>query len=186
MLPIVLDPKSCRIAVVGRGAPAARRLRGLLEGGATELTVFSDRPDGALTDLAGARLERRLPDAERLRDFAVVWIVDLDTPTAERLARAARDVGTLVNVEDVTPLCDFHTPSVVRRGDLLLTVSTGGRSPGLAARVRRRLERLFGPEWAGRLDQVGRRRDDWRRQGRRLRDLARLTDDLIDRQGWLS
>ncbi len=74
----------------------------------------------------------------------------------------------------------------MRRGDLLLTVSTGGRSPGLAARIRRELERSFGPEWAARLERLGARRSAWKRRGRPLAELARLSDAMIDRQGWLT
>ncbi len=73
----------------------------------------------------------------------------------------------------------------MRRGDLLLTVSTGGKSPGLAARIRRQLAQSFGPEWARRVDQLGTRRAVWRRERRPLAELAGLTDALIDRSGWL-
>jgi len=59
----------------------------------------------------------------------------------------ARNAGALVNIEDAKPLCDFHVPSLVRRGDLVMTVSTAGRSPGLARRLRRHLEKLFGDEF---------------------------------------
>jgi precorrin-2 dehydrogenase len=81
--------------------------------------------------------------------------------------------------------CDFHNPSVVRRGDLLLTVSTGGKSPGLAARIRRELAERFGPEWALRLERLGAKRTAWRRRARPLDELARLTDAMIDHERWL-
>jgi precorrin-2 dehydrogenase/sirohydrochlorin ferrochelatase len=64
-------------------------------------------------------------------------------------------------------------------------VSTGGTSPGLAARMRRRLARSFGPEWAARLDHLGAERRGWRRRDRSLEELTRLTDAVIDRRGWL-
>ena len=82
-------------------------------------------------------------------------------------------------------LCDFHNPAQVRRGDLLLTVSTGGRSPGLAARIRSELAQAFGPEWAGRLNRLAAKRASWRRPGRSLDELARLTNATIDGNGWL-
>lgn len=186
MIPIVLDPGRLRLALVGRGPAAANRLRGLLDGGARRLTVFSDDPGDELAALAGGRLVRAVPDAEWLRAFDVVWVAGMGPAESEGLARAARTVGTLVNVEDSRSLCDFHAPSVVRRGDLLLTVSTGGRSPGLATRIRRYLEEAFGPEWAGRLDRVAKRRGVWRRQGRPLAEMARLTDAMVESRRWLS
>jgi precorrin-2 dehydrogenase / sirohydrochlorin ferrochelatase len=156
----------------------------LLQGGAEDLAVFSDAPSAGLAARAGPRLRRRLPAPDELGRLALLWIVDLPLVEAKPLARAARGVGCLVNVEDVTELCDFHNPAQVRRGDLLLTVSTGGRSPGLAARIRSELARGFGPEWALRLSKIAARREEWRRHGRPLEELSRLTDASIDAEGW--
>ncbi len=89
----------------------------------------------------------------------------------------------LVNVEDRPALCDFHSVAAVRRGDLLLTVSTGGASPGLAARIRARLATEFGPEWAERVALLRSRRDAWRRDGE---DVGDLTDALLRANGWLA
>lgn len=185
MIPVIVDPRQVRLALVGRGRAAERRLELLLEGGAERLTVFSDRPSAGLAARAGARLRPRLPEVEELATLALLWIVDLPLAEAAPLARAARAAGCLVNVEDVIRFCDFHNPAQVRRGDLLLTVSTGGRSPGLAARIRGELARAFGPEWADRLDLIAARRALWRRPGRPLDELARLTDATIDAKGWL-
>jgi precorrin-2 dehydrogenase/sirohydrochlorin ferrochelatase len=185
MIPVIVDPKQVSIALIGRGHAAERRLELLLEGGAERVTVFSDQPSAALAARAGARLHRRLPEMEELGAFALLWIVDLPLTVAAALAQAARGAGCLVNVEDVIAFCDFHNPAQVRRGDLLLTVSTGGRSPGLAARIRAELARAFGPEWADRLSQIAARRAVWRRPGRPLDELARLTNATIDANGWL-
>jgi precorrin-2 dehydrogenase / sirohydrochlorin ferrochelatase len=185
MIPIVVDPKVTPLALIGRGELACRRLEALLAGGAERLAVFSDRPSAELGERAGERLRRRLPSPDELTPFRVLWIADLPLGDAAPLAALARALGLLVNVEDVKAWCDFHNPSIVRRGDLLLTVSTGGKSPGLAARLRRQLAASFGPEWAGRLEQLGGRRALWRRQRRPLPELARLTEALIDRRGWL-
>ena len=185
MIPIVLDPTRTSLALIGRAAPARRRLELLLGGGADLVAVFSDAPSADLAGLAAHRLRRHLPDASELAGFRVVWIVDLPLVQARPLVASARAAGALVNLEDVKGGCDFHNPSIVRRGDLLLTVSTGGRSPGLAARIRHQLEQSFGPEWALRLEQVAARRTAGRRRARALPELARLTDALIDRHGWL-
>lgn len=184
MIPIILDPQHNALALIGRGPAAERRLALLLAGGALP-TVFSDAPSPELTRLAGDRLQRRLPRPKELAPFGLLWIADLPPAQAAPLARAAKAVGCLVNVEDVVAFCDFHNPSQVRRGDLLLTVSTGGRSPGLAARIRAQLAQTFGPEWASRLEQIGGKRKAWRRKERSLEDLARLTDATIDAKGWL-
>jgi precorrin-2 dehydrogenase/sirohydrochlorin ferrochelatase len=69
----------------------------------------------------------------------------------------------LVNVMDDVPNCDFASPAVVRRGELVLAISTGGRSPALARKVREELERRFGAEWAELLEVL---RDVRRRRSR--------------------
>ena len=186
MIPIVVDPEVTPLALVGRGAVARRRLEALLAGGAAELAVFSDKPSAELAELAGPRLRRRLPSADELARLRVLWIADLPLGQAAPLAALARAVGALVNLEDVRAWCDFHNPAIVRRGDLLLTVSTGGQSPGLAACIRRQLAQSFGPEWALRVRQLGTRRALWRRRRRSPVELGRLTDGLIDHRGWLA
>lgn len=185
MIPIVLDPKVTPLALIGRGELACRRLEWLRAAGADTAAVFSDEASSGLVALAGEHLRPRLPSIDELAELRVLWIADLPPGRAIPLAKLARSLGVLVNVEDLTAWCDFHNPSVVRRGDLLLTASTGGKSPGLAARIRRQLAASFGPEWARRVDQIGARRASWRRERQPLPELARLTDALIDRRGWL-
>lgn len=185
MIPLAIDPERVALALVGRGEAAARRLEGLLEGGATRLTVFSDRPDPALARLAGGRLRRYLPQMEDLAGTRLVWIAGLPARAADRIAGIAHAAGALANVEDVRAACDFHNVAQVRRGDLLLTVSTGGKSPGLAARVRAALERQFGPEWGERLDALAVDRARWQAEGRPTAALAQATDARIEAEGWL-
>jgi precorrin-2 dehydrogenase/sirohydrochlorin ferrochelatase len=71
----------------------------------------------------------------------------------------------LVNVEDVVPLCDFHTPAVVRRGKLTLAVGTGGASPAVARVARERLEAAFPPGWGEALDEIAEARARLRADG---------------------
>jgi precorrin-2 dehydrogenase/sirohydrochlorin ferrochelatase len=184
MIPLAVDPKRVRLALVGRGRAAERRLELLLEAGADDLAVFSDGPSAALAAAAGARLRQRLPASGDLMRVALLWIADLPIAEAATLARAARAAGCLVNVEDVIELCDFHNPAQLRRGDLLLTVSTAGRSPGLAARIRAELAHAFGPEWGGRLNRIATERAGWRRSGRTVDELARLTNARVDARAW--
>lgn len=186
MIPIIIDPKMTTMALIGRGEVATRRLALLDEAGAADLAIFSDLPEPGFAAAAGGRLRRELPSSGELAAFQVVWIADLPLDLATPIAVNARARGTLVNVEDVKPYCDFHNPAAVRRGDLLLTVSTNGQSPGLAARIKRQLATMFGPEWADRLSTVGRKRNAWKARARPIAELARLTDATIASKGWLS
>ena len=94
-------------------------------------------------------------------DGAFVCVASSGDPAErEAIFRACRERGVLVNVMDDPVRCDFAAPAVVRRGDLTIAVSTSGRSPALARRLREELERRFGPEWAEILDVVGNVRDE--------------------------
>jgi len=84
-------------------------------------------------------------------DLDRVWIAfaTTDDPAVNaQVAREARARGILVNVADTPSLCDFIVPSVVRRGDLQIAISTGGASPALARRLRQEIEGTVGPEYA--------------------------------------
>jgi len=185
MLPIVLDVGTLRIVLVGEGEAALKRLELLDAAGAAHLEVYSEAPEAGFAARAGNRLRGKRPSSEALEAAQVVLIAGLPEDEAARVAAAARKAGRLVNTEDVKALCDFHVPSMVRRGDLLLTVSTGGKSPGLARRLRRYLEGLFGPDWAGRLQDLAERRDAWREEGLDMSEIGRRTEAHIDEKGWL-
>ncbi len=184
MYPVVFPPDGLRVVLAGSGEPAVRRLAGLDGAGMRDITVFSPESSGLLAEAAGARLRPGLPGAADLAGARLVFVAGLDDQTAATLAGLARGAGALVNVEDRLALCDFHVPAVVRRGRLLLTVSTGAGAPGLAGRLRRELESRFGPEWAGRLDDLARARDGWKAEGADQQALARRTREWLDQRSW--
>ncbi|MDH3240280.1 MAG: siroheme synthase [Alphaproteobacteria bacterium] len=184
MYPILFDPARVRAVVVGRGVGAVRRVTGLEAAGVTDFNVFVPGADAELAAVAGARLRPGLPERPDLEAANMILVAGLEDRVAEGIARAARELGVAINVEDRTQWCDFHLPATVRRGDLLLTASTGGRSPGLARALRRHLEGLFGPEWEGRLDALAKAREAWRAEGSDPSELSKRTQEWIDREGW--
>jgi len=186
MLPITLDISDARIVLAGEGLAAVRRLRYLESGGAGNLAIYSPHPGPELLEAAGSRLSERLPGDSDMSGARLVFVAGLDYAPSETIAIAARRQGALVNVEDVIGLCDFHTPAVVRRGDLVLSVATGGKSPGLARMMRAYLDERIGPEWEERLDLLARERERWYADGLRGSEVSKRTRDLIERNGWLS
>ena len=153
------------LAVAGRGPAAARRLQALRAGGRTPRCCSPTGRTRTWSGAAGPALRDFLPGRPDLLALRALWIAGLPDDEAAQLAALARSERVLVNVEDRPALCDFHSVAEVRRGDLLLTVSTGGASPGLAARIRARLAAEFGPEWAERLALLRGQRAAWRRDG---------------------
>ncbi len=168
MLPIILNPKVLRIGLSGRGEGFGRRLAMITGAGVTAPVLFESRP----------------ASAGEIAALHVLFIAGLDEAESRALSSAARAAGVLVNVEDRPELCDFHVPAIVRRRDLLLTISTGGRSPAVAHILREELEKHFGPEWEERLDEIADARDAWRASGLTSCDVAERTGRLIDAKGW--
>lgn len=183
MIPIALNSESLSIGLAGRGAALRRRLSVLCDGGARHLAVFCDEPDAALPGLTP---HFRLPGPQDMADLDVLWIAGLAQDQAAALAAEARARRVLVNVEDQPSLCDFHSVAELRRGDLLIAVSTGGRSPGLAKCICTWLARQFGPQWASRVAEAAALRQGWRRDGASVEELAARTEALVQSAGWLA
>jgi precorrin-2 dehydrogenase/sirohydrochlorin ferrochelatase len=185
MYPILLDLSQLTVLVVGNGREAARRIALLDEANPQDLRIFADAPTPELSTAAGTRMIRRLPTRDDIPARSVLFVGDYSDAQSGEIVALGRSCGALVNVEDKGQFCDFHSTSTIRRGDLLVTISTGGRSPGMAAHLRRYLEKMIGPEWSERLTRMAAERKRWRDAGTPHDDLKRLTAELIEREGWL-
>jgi len=183
MLPITIDAARVPIALVGNGAATLRRLAALDCAGAKRVDVYADAPEPDLAAAAGDRLHRRLPSGEELARAQLVFLAQVGEPGASQLRRIADSAGVLLNVEDDLAHSSFHSPAVVRRGDLTVAISTAGKSPGLAAALRRQIETALGPEWGMRLERIARLRAGWRAAGHDGAAVARLTTVWLGRQG---
>lgn len=179
MLPINIDLARVRVVLVGEGEAARRRLARLDEAGARDLEIYAPRPIPALAEAAGMRLRQRLPEPDEVAGAQLVFLAQVPEPAAHRIRHVAAAAGVLLNAEDDPARCDFHSAAVVRRGDMTVAVSTNGRSPGLAAAVRRDLERRFGPEWEARLDRAATLRKLWRAAGAGPATIAHRTARLL-------
>jgi uroporphyrin-III C-methyltransferase / precorrin-2 dehydrogenase / sirohydrochlorin ferrochelatase len=150
--PVFLELAGRRALVIGETAVREGKVEGLLAADVDEVTVVATRPVSRLESLAAlddrVTIQRRTWRAKDL-EGAFVCVASSDDP-AERsaIAREARDRGVLVNVMDDIPNCDWAAPSIVRRGELVLAISTGGASPALAKKLRLQLSAMFGEEWA--------------------------------------
>jgi precorrin-2 dehydrogenase/sirohydrochlorin ferrochelatase len=165
MLPITLDLKRIRVLLAGEGAAAHRRLALLDEADPGEVEIYAPDPEPGLVRAAGSRLRLWWPEAKDIARAQLVFLAAVPEPIATRVNRIANTSGVLLNTEDDRTRSDFHSASVIRRGDLTLAISTTGKSPGLAAALRRWLQAQFGPEWQGRLDRVAALRADWQQAG---------------------
>jgi len=143
--------------VVGGGAVANRKARKLLQARA-KVAVISPEIAPELESVA-VEVHRRPYRQGDLEGASLAFAATDVRDVNAAVAREGRELGVLVNVADEPSEGDFALPSTLRRGRLQVAVSTGGASPTLAARIRRELEELFGAEWAGVVEELGRARE---------------------------
>ncbi|MBI2490575.1 MAG: bifunctional precorrin-2 dehydrogenase/sirohydrochlorin ferrochelatase, partial [Candidatus Rokubacteria bacterium] len=140
--PAFLELGGRRCLVVGGGMVAERRVDGLLAAGAT-VTVIAPTLTPALAALAAEariRHDRRTVAPGDLDGFELVLAATDSRQANAAVAVEARQRGGWVNAADDPAHCSFILPALVRRGDLVVAVATGGTSPALARAVREELE----------------------------------------------
>ena len=168
--PVSFKIRGIKCVVVGGGGVALRKVKALLECGA-HLTVVSPKVSSEVLELAEGKairlIHRRYRTAD-LKNAAIVIAATDDRKVNRKVAGDAKKVRAWVNVVDDPEPSDFIVPSVVRRGDLTIAISTGGMSPALARKIRTRLEDSFGEEYALLVSLVEEVRSTLRRRGIRV------------------
>ena len=179
--PILMDLEGKRVLVVGGGGVAERKVRTLLEFGA-RVDVVSLDLSPALRDLSEegrVQWAGREFEPSHLKGATLVIAATDDAEANRRVSAACQKQGIPVNAVDQPADCTFIVPAVVRRGDLLLAVSTSGRSPALARSVRKELETRFGPEYADFLALMGSVREEVLAGGRDQKTNQAVFESLV-------
>lgn len=152
--PVNLNLKGKRCLVVGGGAVAQRKVQTLLDCGAL-VTVVSPTLTPVLHTLEKEHClvyKARTYQAGDAKDYFIVICAAGDQTVNAAAAKEAKECGTLVNCVDDQALCDFFVPASVRRGDLLFTVSTGGKNPAMTKLLADELAEKYGEEYGLYLD----------------------------------
>ncbi len=152
--PVNLDIRGRHCLVVGGGGVASRKAHTLLECEAI-VTVVSPEFSEALTKMASLpslahtlTLIRRPYQSSDL-DGKFLVIGATNDPALNRQVNADAEArNMLCNIADVPDICNFILPSIIRRGDLCIAISTSGKSPAFAKWLRKKLEKTFGDEYA--------------------------------------
>jgi len=147
--PIYLEMTGRRCLVIGGGAVAARKVASLLEAGAEVTVISSDAADAIQRwskEKAVEIIARRYQPGD-LAEFEIAFVATDDGDVNAQVFQEARKLGVWVNAADDATHCDFILPSVLRRGDLTVAVSTSGTSPALARTIREELELYFTDEY---------------------------------------
>jgi precorrin-2 dehydrogenase len=155
--PIYLDIKDRNCLVVGGGSVGTRKVEMLLACGA-KVTVVSIDAAETLKKLSESGViqlkEQPFQSADLDNVFLVIGATDNEDLNFKIHAEAQRR-GMLCNIADRPDVCNFILPSIVNRGDLIIAISTSGKSPAFAKKLRKQLEAQFGGEYAEFLDLMG-------------------------------
>ncbi len=180
--PIFLDVKAKKCLVIGGGSVGSRKAAGLLRSGA-DVTVVSVESSNEVIDLAEkgeiTLITREYVPTDLDGVFLVMGAVD-DPEVGKMIKRDADSRNLLCNIADSPDDCNFILPSVVDRGDLVLAVSTTGKSPAFAKRMRKALEKEFGWEYSKFLRLMGGVRKKLLAQSHEPEEHKPIFEKLID------
>jgi len=181
--PVYLDIKNRNCLVVGGGSVGTRKVLTLLDCGAN-VTVVSTAVTEKLKELSDnglIKLKERPFQTTDLDDrFLVIGATD-DQELNFNIHAEAERRGLLCNIADRPKVCNFILPSIVNRGDLIIAISTSGKSPAFAKRLRKHLEKEFGGEYAEFLDLMGGIRKKLLSQDHEPEAHKHLFEQLIER-----
>ena len=155
--PIYLNLQNRLVVVIGGGKVAEGKVEGLLAT-AARVRVVSPALTPALEQLVGDQRVEHLARAYRPGDLAEAFLAISatdDSAVNEKVWLEANARNVLLNVVDDTPHCNFIAPAILRQGDLAVAISTSGKAPALAVRLREQIEPLVGPEHARFLELAG-------------------------------
>ena len=164
--PVFLNVKGKKCVVVGGGQVALRKVRVMLEHGA-DVEVISPDLCPELAKLSASGEIRALGRDYQAGDLKNAFVAIAATDNSEinrRVVAEARRKSVLVNVVDDAENSDFIVPSYLRRGEITIAVSTGGTSPALARKIRSKLEKELGNEYALLVGLIGEVRTEVRQQ----------------------
>jgi uroporphyrin-III C-methyltransferase/precorrin-2 dehydrogenase/sirohydrochlorin ferrochelatase len=162
LFPLFLKIAGRTCLVVGAGKIAEAKIESLVRCGAKVRVVAPTATEGIRQAAEAGTIawERRTFAPSDLAGVFMVIAATSSPDLHEQIFRQAQRDGILCNAVDEPERCDFYYPAIVRRGPLQIAISTGGRAPALAQRLRRDLEAQFGPGYGPWVEQIGRARSE--------------------------
>jgi precorrin-2 dehydrogenase/sirohydrochlorin ferrochelatase len=180
--PFFVQLEEKKIVVVGGGKVAYRKVLALLECGA-EIHLAGRALTPELKQMVENEdihfLGQEFKEEYLNHAFMIIAATD-DKDLNHHISTCAREKGVLVNAVDQPPDCDFIVPSILKRGDLQIAISTSGKSPALARRIRKRLEAQFGQEYETFLAMMGRLRKEILSLGLPQKENSRIFQKIVD------
>jgi precorrin-2 dehydrogenase / sirohydrochlorin ferrochelatase len=159
--PVYIQLREQPCIVIGGGKIAEGKVEGLLAAQA-QVTIIAPNLTAYLQDLVAVKQVTYLARSYQPGDLTGAFLVICATDQAEinhQVWQEATANQQLVNVVDDTPRCNFIAPSILRKGDLTIAISTSGKAPALAVRLKERFQRELGPEYEHFLELAGELRE---------------------------
>jgi precorrin-2 dehydrogenase / sirohydrochlorin ferrochelatase len=185
MFPIFLKLDGKRCLVVGAGSVAEGKIKGLLAAGAS-VHVVAPEATLAIQKWAWEGVLSWRPGKFQATDLDGMLLAVAATFSPElnsQIFKEAQARRVLCNAVDDPQNCDFYYPAVVRRGHLQIAISTNGRSPALAQRLRHELEEQFGPEYETWLAELGEAREQLMTTELDIEARRKVLHELASREG---
>src|SRR5215216_7205692 len=180
--PVYIELREQPCVVIGGGKIAEGKVDGLLAAQA-QVKVISPALTLHLRDLAQKSqityVEREYQPGDLSGAFMVICATD-QAQINHQVWQEATSNHQLVNVVDDTPRCNFIAPSILRKGDLTIAISTSGKAPALAVRLKERLQRELGPEYERFLELAGELREPLARHVPDFETRKALWYELVD------
>jgi len=186
LFPLFVKLDGRRVIVVGGGEVATSKINGLLQAGAN-IVVVSPALNAQLRALVRENKivwREKEFSAEDLQDAFLVIAATSVPSVNEAVYRAADARGLLCNAVDDIENCHFYYGAVVQRGDLQIAISTNGKSPALAQRLRKELEAQFGVEYENWIEWLGAARDALRASGASQASNKEVLHNLASKAGF--
>src|ERR1700761_1941203 len=181
LFPVFVKLERLRLLVVGGGKVGLEKLQTVLQNSpATSVTLVAPEISEPVRELAAAhanvRLLERAYHHSDLEYADIVIVAVNDRKVSETVARETKELGLLVNVADTPELCDFYLSSIVRQGSLKIAISTNGKSPTIAKRLKEEIGAMIPEEMESVLDNMQTIRQgmngDFSEKVRKLNDLT--------------
>ena len=182
--PVYLDINGKKCVIVGGGKVAHRKACSLKEAGA-DVVIISPEVSPEILEEEGLAIIKENYNKSYLEGALLVIAATDDESVNRKVALDAGERDIIVNVVDRPEFCSFIVPSSINRGDLCISISTGGASPALAKNIRKDLEDIFGPEYGEYISLLTRMRnvamDDIKDDKKRRKILQRLAEkDILE------
>ena len=180
--PIFIELEGKTVLVVGGGNVAQRKTETLLKFGAS-IRIVSRELTQKLKKLVESKEIRHIGEEfkdEHLNGALLVIAATDDKLLNQKISESARVKNLLINAVDQPSDCNFIVPSIINRGDLLIAISTSGKSPALAKRIRKDLEGQFGSEYEVFLTLMGRLRTEILSLGLSQKENSRIFNEIVE------